>query len=144
MEIAEIITGKEYPEKVIPMIENCKKSIDIVVFDWRWYPDQIGSSIQRFNNAIVKKGNTGKQIRAITNTKEISNVLIQGNIKAKIWKSKRLLHTKLMMIDDEIAIIGSHNYTLNAFTINQEVSLIIKQKQVLEKLKLYFENLWQL
>ena len=47
------IIGKEFGPKVIPLIKQARKSIDIIVFDWRWYPDQIGSAIQRFNNAII-------------------------------------------------------------------------------------------
>jgi len=57
--------------------------------------------------------------------------------------TKGLMHTKLMLIDNEIAILGSHNYTMNAFTINYEVSVIIREKEVIERLKQYFDNIWQ-
>ena len=49
-----------------------------------------------------------------------------------------------MIIDNEIAILGSHNYTMSAFTINYEVSVIIQDKEVVNRLKTYFENLWWL
>ncbi len=50
----ETIIGKEFPQKVIPLIEQAKTSIDIVVFDWRWYPQDPGASVQLFNQAIVR------------------------------------------------------------------------------------------
>jgi len=49
-----LLIGKEFPTKVIPLIREATKSIDIIVFDWRWYPDQIGSTIQQFNHEIIK------------------------------------------------------------------------------------------
>lgn len=138
------IIGKEFPEKVIPLIEQAKKSINIIVYDWRWYPNQIGSTIQKFNNAIIILSRKGKKVRVITNRPYINEILSQLNITAKKTHSKRTLHTKLMIIDKEIAILGSHNYTMNAFTINHEVSVILQNEEAVKRLNLYFENLWQL
>lgn len=140
--IIETIIGKEFPEKVIPLIENAKYSIDIIVYDWLWYPDQIGSAIQKFNNAIVVARRKGLKIKVITNIKNIIKILTSLSIQAKELPSKRTLHTKLMIIDDEIAILGSHNYTMNAFTTNYEISVIIQDKEIVKRLKFYFKNLW--
>jgi len=139
-----IIIGKEFADKVIPLISRARKSIDIIVFDWKWYPDQIGSAIQRFNNAIIDARNRGKKVRVITNKQYTVNTLSNNKINAQQWTSKKNLHTKLMIIDNEIIIIGSHNYTMNAFALNHEVSIIIQNTILTERLEKYFENLWQL
>ena len=143
MEKTQTIIGNEFAEKVIPLIKRCKKSIDIVVYDWRWYPTQTGSAIQRFNNAIINASTKGKKVRAITNRAYIDPVLQKLNIKTKRLYTKKTIHTKLMIIDNEVAILGSHNYTMNAFAINFEISLITIEPETLARLKLYFENLWQ-
>lgn len=140
----EIIIGKEFGPKVIPLIEQAKSSIFIIVYDWRWYPDQIGSTIQRFNNAIITSSKRGKEVKVITNRPYINRILPQLNIKVRKTHSKKTLHTKLMIIDNRIAILGSHNYTMNAFVINHEVSVILQDEQIVKRLILYFENLWQL
>ena len=136
------IIGKEFPEKVIPLIKNAKNSIDIIVYEWRWYPNQPGSTIQQFNNSLIDAVRKNKKIRIITNSYQILKLLEGIKIKTKNLQSKRLLHTKLMIIDNKIAILGSHNYTMNAFNINHEVSVIIQEEQVVKRLKTYFENLW--
>ena len=136
------IIGKEFPEKVIPLIKNAKNSIDIIVYEWRWYPNQPGSTIQKFNNSLIDAVRKNKKIRIITNSYQILKLLEGIKIKTKNLQSKRLLHTKLMIIDNKIAILGSHNYTMNAFNINHEVSVIIQEEQVVKRLKTYFENLW--
>lgn len=140
----ETIIGKEFSQKVIPLIGQSKKSIDIIVYDWRWYPDQIGSAIQKFNNAIINSARKGRKVRVITNRPYVNKILSQLNIEVKKIPSKKTLHTKLMIINNKTAILGSHNYTMNAFTINFEVSVIIQDEVIVKRLKTYFENLWQL
>jgi len=140
----ETIIGKEFVNKVIPLIKEAKKSIDIIVYDWRWYPNQIGSAVQRFNNEIVNSKKRGKKIRVITDSFNLVNILKPLNFEIKKNVSKKTLHTKLMIIDSKTAILGSHNYTMNAFTINYEVSVIIQDEEVVKRLKTYFENIWAL
>jgi len=136
--------GKDFPDIVIPLINAAKKSIDIIVFDWKWYPDQIGSAIQKFNNAIVAAYHKGKQIRVITNSRQAQLQLQELDIPIKILSTSKIIHSKLMIIDGEIAVLGSHNYTMNAFTINFEVSVVIKDPETLERFNEYFSNLWSL
>ena len=142
MTTSTLIIGKEFPIKIIPLIQQAQKSIDIIVFDWRWYPDNIGSTIQQFNHEIIKVARKNLRVRAIVNSKKIGGILKQNNIEIKTHNSKKLLHTKLMIIDGERAILGSHNYTLNAFTINHEISVIIHNEIIVNQLKTYFGNLW--
>lgn len=138
------IIGKTFPDVVIPIIKQAKKSIDIVVFDWRWYPDQIGSTIQRFNNAIIDSAKRTIRVRVLTNSRQTQKLLSAFKIKTKKLQSKKLLHTKLMLVDSKLAIIGSHNYTMNAFTINFEVSIILVDPSTIKRLNEYFLNLWSL
>lgn len=142
MENITTIIGKEFGPKVTPLIEQAKHSIDIIVYDWRWYPDQLGSAIQKFNNAIINAAKKGKRVRVITNFTYINPILSQLNIKTKEISSKKTIHTKMMIIDNDIVILGSHNYTMNAFTINYEVSIIIQNQNFAERLDEYFNNLW--
>lgn len=136
------IIGKEFSEKVIPLIDQTKKSIDIIVYDWRWYPDQIGSAIQKFNNAIIRVKKKNIRVRVITNSQHIINLLSQNKVQAKKLLSSKTVHAKLMIIDSKTAILGSHNYTMNAFTVNYEVSVIIQDEKCVKRLEIFFKNLW--
>lgn len=136
------IIGKEFSQKVIPLIKQARDSIDIIVYDWRWYPDQIGSDIQRFNNAIVTARKKGIKVRAITNSQQIIAILKESKIEAKKLFSYRKLHIKLMILDNKIAIFGSHNYTMSAFTTNLEVSIATQNENVVNRFKSLFNNLW--
>ncbi|MCD6131918.1 MAG: phospholipase D family protein [Candidatus Hydrothermae bacterium] len=136
------LIGPRFPDRVIPLVERAKKSIDILVYDWRWYPDDIGASIQIFNQTILKKAKQGVRVRAILNNNQTGCILQNNNCEARIKNFKNLLHAKLMLIDDNISILGSHNYTKNAFERNLEVSIIIFNEKLNKIYREYFENIW--
>ena len=139
----EIIISREFPKKVIPLIKKAKRSIDIIVFDWGWYADEIGEQIQIFNNAIFNANKHGVKVRALVQKRLVKVILESLGIESKVLHSKYLLHIKLMIIDGEIAILGSHNYTKNAFNLNHEVSIIIRDSNSLDELNKYFKSIYQ-
>jgi phosphatidylserine/phosphatidylglycerophosphate/cardiolipin synthase-like enzyme len=139
----ELILGKQYPDMVIPLIKAAKSTIAIIVFDWRWYPDYVAYPIQKFNLEILNAAKKGVKICAITNYKEITELLKNSAIQAKHLIHDKLVHSKIMIIDNKIAIIGSHNYTHSAFSYNHEVSVIIRDPDLCSQLTTHFNNLWQ-
>lgn len=136
----ETAIGRQFPKKVIPLIEQAKKSIYIIVYDWRWYADQIGAQIQLFNNAIVRAKQKGLEVKAVVWDRKIFNLLSELGIRAKWVGESKLLHIKLMIIDDQITILGSHNYTKNAFDFNFESSVIIYDEKTAIEFKKFFET----
>lgn len=138
----ETISGKEYPKKVIPLIEASKKSIDIIVFDWRWYPNDPGASVQLFNQTIIRAARRGVKVRAIANNDEIINILKGQGCEAKKLITTKLVHCKLMIIDSEIVITGSHNFTQAAFQMNLEFSTILRPTDGINSFLSFFTNLW--
>ena len=140
----QAIIGKQYPKIVIPKIDEAKKSIDIIMFDWRWYPNDPGASVQLFNQALVRAGRRGVNVRAITNFGDIVKTLEKVGVKAKKLQSKNLVHAKIIIIDESIVIIGSHNFTQNAFNMNFEISCMFENSDNAKEYLQYFNNLWPL
>ena len=140
--MAEAIIGSDFPKKLIPLIENSKKSIDIIVFDWRWYPQDPGAQCQLFNQAIIQATRRGVKVRAIANNDEIVKVLNQNGCEAKRILTKKLVHSKMMIIDGEIVVTGSHNYTESAFQMNLELSVILNNLENIADFSNFFQNLY--
>jgi len=138
----ELALGKDFPIKLIPLIKQARQSIDIIVYDWRWYADQVGSINQKFNQEIGAASRRGVKVRALLNSEQIIAPLRVFDIEARRIPSGKQLHTKLMVIDRKISILGSHNYTKNAFSINFEASIIIEDEQTAQEFTTYFENLF--
>lgn len=124
------------------MIDSAKRNIDIVSYDWRWYGDRPGHAAQQINIALVNAAKRGVLVRAVLNTAEIVPILVKQGIKAKTLRDKRTLHSKLMLIDGSLAVIGSHNLTANACYRNIEVSIAIEIPEGITRLQEFFENLY--
>jgi len=144
----ESIVGKEFPAKVIPLIDNAHHSIRIIVFDWRWYPNDPANPVQLFNQAIIRAVRRGVRVSIVTNVPEVANILKQNGCIVNKPISDKLIHAKMMLIDSDILVIGSHNYTQNAFTMNFEVSVIIPDLShsllAMGRLNSFFDSMLQL
>jgi len=136
------LTGADYPKKVIPLINEAKTSIDIVSYDWRWYRDQVGHPVQQFNIALVQAKQRGVEVRAVLNSALLLPTLNKVGIKARRLNDKRTVHTKMIIVDHKILVIGSHNLTRNAFTTNLETSVVIELTADDKRVLQYFENLY--
>lgn len=138
----EALIGADYPKRVIPLLDSAKKNIDIVVYDWRWYPNQPGHVVQQFNAALVRAAQRGVFVRAIVNAPLLLPVLTSVGIRARQVSDKRTIHAKMVIIDDELLIIGSHNFTRNAFGSNVEVSAIIPLDAGYRRFRDFFDRLY--
>ena len=138
----QAIIGRQFPGKVIPLIDNAKTSIDIIVFDWRWYPQDPSAPVQLFNQAIVRAVRRGVKVRAVANNDQIISVLNSVGVEAKRFRDSNIVHAKMMIIDNEKVITGSHNYTQNAFQMNLEVSTIIEKVEDITEFLQYFKNIY--
>lgn len=135
----QAVIGKSFPREVIPLIESAKSSISILVFDWRWYPSDPTSPIQLFNQAILQAHRRGLKVRALVNMRGIVEQLRELGLDCRKIVSKDLLHAKLIIIDDKIAVVGSHNFTQSAFGKNFECSIITTDEETVGKFREYFE-----
>ena len=140
IQISSII-GSQFPKVVIPKIDAAKTSIKIIVFDWRWYPNEPGNPCQLFNQSIVRAVHRGVRVSVVTNNNDIVRTLKDIGAEAKKLILKKLVHAKLMLIDDKTVIIGSHNYTQSAFTMNYEISSMYEDLQSAQSFLKFFENL---
>lgn len=140
--LPQAIIAQRFPGIVIPLIEAAKYTIDIIVYDWRWYPSVGGSSVQQFNDSIVAAARRGVTVRALVNSDNIVFMLRQRGISARRLQSKRMLHTKMLLIDGTKLIIGSHNYTQHGFSLNEEASVFVEMSSADHEFSAYFSNLW--
>jgi phosphatidylserine/phosphatidylglycerophosphate/cardiolipin synthase-like enzyme len=137
----EIIIGREYPQIVIPLIQNAKQSIKILIYDWRWYGNDIGSSIQKFNYEILQARRRGVDICAMVNSDHLCNLLRLEGIQIKKVDTKKTMHIKMLIIDDQLLVIGSHNLTKNAFELNHEISILLDDDEVVAHCIAFFEQI---
>jgi len=138
------IISSDFPKVVIPLIDSALLSIDVVVFDWRFYKNDPSNSVSLFNSAIARAVGRGVYVRCLVQSPSAVSALKNIGCDARQLHSKRILHTKLLIVDKTRVVIGSHNYTQHAFTSNHEASIFVVLKDAKNALVEYFNNLFGL
>lgn len=139
----EVIIAGEFVDKVVPLIDLAKNTINICVFDWRWYTNDPGSPAQKFNQSIVSAVRRGVKVQALVNSESVASSLRAVGVETKKHLSSRLLHLKMIVIDDKVVVTGSHNFTQSAFTSNYELSVAISNIEPNSSFSQFFYRLWQ-
>lgn len=138
------IISKDFPKVVIPLLDSALYSIDIIVFDWRFYRNDPSNPVSLFNTAIARAVRRGVAVRCLVQNDGVVENLKTLGCDARKLNSKRILHTKLLIVDKKRVIIGSHNYTQNAFSSNHEASIFVVLSEEKNALVEYFNNLFGL
>jgi phosphatidylserine/phosphatidylglycerophosphate/cardiolipin synthase-like enzyme len=140
----ELIVNGDYSEKLVPYIDLAKISIDILMYDWRWYKQDFSCDVSLVNNALIRAVRRGVKVRAVVNTNTVIEQLNALGIVAKGWKKSKAMHAKCFILDHTAVMIGSHNLTQNAMGFNVEISAIFSDIQIADELTKYFNSLWLL
>lgn len=140
----EIIINDDYSEKLVAYIDSANFTIDILMYDWRWYKSDFSCDVSLVNSSLVRAVRRGVKVRAIVNMPAVVEQLNSLGILAKAWKKTKAMHAKTFVIDNKFIVIGSHNLTQNAMGYNVEISTIFSDADICAKLTNYFNSLWLL
>lgn len=138
----QIIIGKAFIEKVIPLVVAAKESIDIIIYEMRLRPGDDEHPVSVLALALKDAKERGVKVRALVSSPAVKAHLEGYTLEAKILYTPKLMHAKMMLIDNVVAIVGSHNYTQSAFASNIEISLSVRLSSAKNELVDYFKNLW--
>jgi phosphatidylserine/phosphatidylglycerophosphate/cardiolipin synthase-like enzyme len=136
-------------------IQNAQKSVDIILYEFKWYDSN--NSVVQMRNLLISEAQKNITVRMIIDqtkymgmitelskeNKKTGDYLKANGILVKYDSFTQTTHDKLVIIDNEEVIVGSHNWGFSAFEKNNEASVLIKDKGTAEYYEDYFENLWK-
>ncbi len=147
----QIVFENEYIQELIPLLQQAEESIYVAIYgvvpsESRFF------IVNRALNELIRAHERGVKVDCILEYSHKKNYLIRGNLKAKemlqdaginvrLNSPNKVMHTKLIVIDDYISILGSHNWTFTAFEENKESSVIIKSSKAAEQFIRYFKRI---
>lgn len=127
-------------DKLIQMINTAQKSICIAMFTW---------SHHDLAKAVINAHNKGIKVSAIIDnnsakgaSNKIAKMLAENGVLVKTNQSIGLLHHKFLLIDEEILINGSANWTQAAFTKNSDCFMIMHSLTATQKEKM--KSIWNI
>lgn len=138
----KVLIGSKYADELLEKINSAKNSIFIIMYDWRFYVDNPSHLISLINQSLYRAVSRGVDVKAIVNNETIKLNLDKIKIKSKFVNSSRVLHSKVVIIDNKILFIGSHNLTSNAVNNNLESSILVDIPDGDTRIIDYFNNLY--
>ncbi len=125
--------------QIIPLINNAKKYIYISSFI---------ITNHDVKSALIKAKQRNVEIKIIIDATSakgkytIHNDLRQNNITVKVENKAGKMHTKSIVVDDKIAILGSMNLTQSGTSKNDENIIVLTNKQIVQTFRKHFLYLW--
>lgn len=137
-----LLINKEYA-KVFK--ENCKNSKSIIrgfIYHDSITSEVNGSIIDDLIHELRQAQIRGVTIKIYCQSQAQIEKLRKYNFLLKLAKGFKTMHSKAFCFDDLNLMVGSHNFTDNANTINLEMSIQTQNKDDIMKFIKYYENLW--
>jgi len=129
----------EVMDKLIPMIENAQKSIRFMAFSFTH--DDLGAAVLAQAEAGVDMMGIFETRGSETEYSELSHLFCAG-YPVRQDGNKATFHHKVFIIDDEIVVTGSLNFSDNANDSNDENVVIITNKIIAGGYLQEFERRW--
>lgn len=139
----ELIVSGDFLKKVLPRIAAAARSIDILIFDFRVPRARADAPVSRFLNGLKAARDRGVRVRILTPNAGVCAALVKMGFQARQIYSTKIMHVKMLLIDDTELVIGSHNYTRSAFTLNTELSIAVSLPSPQNDAAALFSNLYR-
>jgi cardiolipin synthase len=90
---------------------------------------QRGVEVQLFVSEI------GDQALVYHAQRSYYEVLLRAGVRIYMYEAPYILHAKHFTIDDDVAVIGSSNMDMRSFSLNMEVSLMVRGKTFVDSMR---------
>lgn len=138
----EVILGTQYPYVLEELISNAEKSISIMLFYISYNPNNERSPVNRLVNLLIEAKKRGVEVTVIMdkdkdedvyNSRTINlptyEILKKNKINVYFDREERVTHSKIVVIDKSIVVIGSHNWTAASFNYYDDTSVKINSAE---------------
>lgn len=147
IKIYPLMTPDNYSEVVLGLLDRAKRRI--LFQNQTFKPSGDGSDRPGFRELIevmLRKHNDAaiEDFRIIMRSGFDTDRQVATNIQRRGFDLERVrvnsrCHTKGIVIDDDVVVLGSHNWSAQGVTTNRDASLVIEDARAVK----YFEDLFQ-
>jgi phosphatidylserine/phosphatidylglycerophosphate/cardiolipin synthase-like enzyme len=148
-----VLFGGELLEGVVREIWGARKSVEVVMFEWSWYPGQHTGSVQDINRELCIKAKEGVEVKVLLHNESMGRALHRINratarhltasgAVVKWGNTGKALHAKVWIFDRARVIVGSHNISVRSTRVNEEVSVLFDDAGEVSRVGEWFAGLW--
>ena len=144
---------EQFLPEALGLISNAQRSVYISTFKAEITTRPRGRLVKKFFDLLIDKSKKGVDVRFLMNdftgTKSIphtnsfvSRVFRTNKINFRVLHGSRICHAKLIIVDNNVAIVGSHNLSVRSCHNNFEVSLLINEWEAVQQLRIQYEEIF--
>ena len=147
----QLVLNDQYFPVAKKIIQEAKHSIQVMMFEMGYYDEYPNTPSNLLIKELIHARKRGVKVQVILEVKEgedrttkrnrhTGKVLSEGRVEVIYDSLFRTTHAKLMVVDGLFSLLGSTNWTYYALTNNNEVSVLIRSKEVAKELIDYFNR----
>ncbi len=150
----QVVTDKNYFGVVRDCIQKARSSILVMMFEASYYQkhargpstvlikELIAAKKRGVEVKVILERGEGQERASLRNIKTAA-LLSQGGVAVAYDPEDITTHSKMLIIDGEVSIVGSTNWTYSALEKNHEASLVVRSSEVAKELQDYFHSVWK-
>lgn len=151
--VVGVLWGGEYYYKMLDLINAAEHSIRVAMFHIasagsnhpsRDILDALIAAKARGVDVFVLLDNdrrTDPYKSTVINAGAIT-ILTNGGVSVRVDKPEKLLHSKVVLVDDNICVIGSHNWTAGSYFQFDDLSFVIVSTEASVRMRQRYNELW--
>ncbi len=148
-----LVVDNQYLSVAQALVTQAKKEICISTFKLEVTDKPRGRDLLEFFKAIVEKVKSGVKVKVLFNWHEDRRSVAKTNFYSSIFlksagcdirylRNNRCCHAKLLMVDKEKVLLGSHNLSIRSTQANFELSYLIPDPETVAQVGAVFERLF--
>lgn len=143
-----LLKNQEYFTTLTSAIDEAKSEIIMSFFLFKAgihknsYPDRILAhlvqAVQRGVKVMLILENSGGSDKNLDSVNRLTKHLLEDKgVEIYFDSPRKTTHTKLIVIDQRIVFLGSHNLTQSALKFNNEISIMINRPELAREARTY-------
>ncbi len=149
-EIQPLPDGRYY-DTLKQLIASARQRIDIAMFLFKAGTNK-GNLAHRLMEDLLAARQRGVRVTVVLEhsgydaeldreNHHTAQILEEGGVTVAFDDAKTTTHAKLVVIDQHLCLVGSHNFTHSALRYNHEMSLLVDSRELAGQLLAYMETL---
>lgn len=127
---------------IADLLDSAQTSVDFLAFSFTSNP--LGDSVRRADQAGLDVRGVLDEDQGTSNLGTELTVFQLEGLDARLDGNPGQMHEKVFIIDGEVVVFGSYNFSRNANETNDENVLIIRNRTIAEEFMREFERIYSL
>jgi phosphatidylserine/phosphatidylglycerophosphate/cardiolipin synthase-like enzyme len=150
-EDVQLVLDAQYFQVAKKMIQEAKHYVQVMMFEMGYYDEHPNTPSNVLIKELIHTKKRGVKVEVILELREgedrtternlhTGKILSEGGVEVIYDSFSKTTHAKLMVVDGQLALLGSTNWTYYALTNNNETSVLVRSKEVAKAFTDYFNR----